>query len=294
MDEDIQEKSIKAKRRNLFDEDEVDDFPIFSDQLNKSLPKNRTNLFDDVAEEEKIFSPTENVNAEISNQDLNISTEKWPGNVTDKKTNLFDDDEIIIKKPKKVSLFDDDDDFFNDDDFFSNITNTKLTSKLFEDIEEKSDNIFNIKEEQKTVENSKKVPFIEKVDPGYEKEKDAIIITKPNIIINEDNIETQSNLENTSNISNESVGSSFDVFPPDDMKQIIKTEQASKDSAKKALTLFDDSDLEDEGIFSSKIESKPKESANEKVQTTVNEVKKVEIESEIEEAKHVPGMIYFF
>lgn len=61
------------------------------------------------------------------------------------KISLFDDEEEVkpqpVTKPKKISLFDDDDDLFKDD-LFSGITTKKLTSNLFDDIGESTENLF--------------------------------------------------------------------------------------------------------------------------------------------------------
>lgn len=130
----------KPKRRNLFDEDEVDEFQQKEDT---TTSKRNVDLFDEFEEEKFTDVPTKSKPV--------VST-------ADKKsTRLFDEEEDdvsiteTVKQLKKVSLFDDDDDLFNDDDFFSNLSKTKLTSKLFEDIEANRDNIFDIKgkEEEK-------------------------------------------------------------------------------------------------------------------------------------------------
>ncbi|XP_018568410.1 WASH complex subunit 2 [Anoplophora glabripennis] len=93
-----------------------------SEEVKPKLP----NLFDEDEDKEPATVPT-------------------LANPKPQKISLFDDEEEAkpdpASKPKKISLFDDDDDLFKDD-LFSGITAKKLTSNLFDDVGESSENLF--------------------------------------------------------------------------------------------------------------------------------------------------------
>lgn len=262
-----QDVFAKPKRKNLFDEDDFDDFLETENNpkvISGEIKKRTVNLFDEVSEDEDIKPIKDNIS--------DSKGENPPGVISnknmDKKNSLFDDEEVI-SKPKKISLFDDDDELFNDDDFFSNVANTKLSSKLFDDIEEKSDNMFDIKYEQNKPKNAKKDLFSEDsdFDRGIDTKKmedsctvdnensvkstDAKSISKNSLKksdVREMKNEEKQNVQNDNIIPKEANSESIDSFPKQD------TSKPKTDFIKKPLSLFDeDDDSENDSIFGSKM-----------------------------------------
>lgn len=314
-----EESSSKPKRKNLFSVEEVDDF--FNVESEKLKDGNKTNLFKNLDDEDKDENATSNNFEDVVSTDVTFSensihntqsTDVNKTNINERKADLFDNEEIIqTTKPKKVSLFDEDDDLFNDD-FFSNITNSRLSSKLFEDIEENCDNVFSIKYEQETFENATK-DTSKKVLNNTQNEN--VIIgnglsshkIKESITNNNKNTPSNSVIKDRNVFENSSVpvssGSpeSEQRLSRQESNKTEKSQRKTSDKAKKTLGLFDDSDTEDDSIFVYKMKSElnnfeasPMRSNQDTTENNKNGDIIAPRESEDEESKYEPSKRYLF
>lgn len=274
----IKEDSVaKPKRLNLFDEDDFDDFldtaskPSVNSYENIQA-KGKVNLFDEELEDENL-KPNSTLNS--SERIIDKNSEGVTKNISD-KSGLFDDEDVFVNKPKKVSLFDDDDELFNDDDFFSNIANTKLNSKLFDDIEEKSDNMFDIKNKPN---NTKKDLLSEDsdFDYGVDRKKVENLVTKSDLDLNNKPDAEKNNSEGKeikadeigditqkiTEIKQEKINS---VIPKSLDNSTTESNPKISEVVKKPLSLFDDSDSESENIFTNTTSARNEDSKTQEIE----------------------------
>lgn len=276
MDVVNQDFSAKPKRKNLFDEDDFDDF-LETENKNKTIPtefkKKTVNLFDETADDDDDIKPNP-----IKDKISNIKPQKPPvvraNKSMDKKTTLFDDDDDeVISKPKKISLFDDDDELFNDDDFFSNIGNTKLSSKLFDDMEEKSDNMFDIKYEQNKHKNITKELLNEQLndEAKYSIANSVSTDDKRTNAPNLNKVEIKREENQTIPVSDNIIPKEANTLKSGDIFSKQETSKPKIDYVKKPLSLFDDDDSENDSFLNSQMKPELNENKTKGNVMTLNE-----------------------